>query len=165
MLSDKAVYRSPDALGIAYECPDSVADTDIDTYLQPFVRSEQRIRDLERFLEAFDNEHTIVLEPALRQLQAPTLIVWGTDDVYFPIKWAHWLAETIPGAKTPHEVAGGRLFFPEERPEAFNEPFRAHLLTTYDGGARATSQSDGQFPTPRMTAASPVSPIAKPPAD
>ena len=165
MLSDKAVYRSPDALGIAYECPHSVADTDIDTYLQPFVRSEQRIRDLERFLEAFDNEHTIVLEPALRQLQAPTLIVWGTDDVYFPIKWAHWLAETIPGAKTPVEVAGGRLFFPEERPEAFNEPFRAHLLATYDGGARATSPSEGQFATPRMTAASPVSPIAKPPAD
>src|SRR4030088_522901 len=66
MLSDKAVYRSPDALGFAYECPHSVSDTDIDTYLQPFVRSEQRIRDLERFLEAFDNEHTLVLEPALR---------------------------------------------------------------------------------------------------
>jgi len=93
------------------------------------------------------------------------LIVWGTDDVYFPIKWAHWLAQTLPGAKTPVEVAGGRLFFPEERPAAFNEPFRAHLLATYDGGARTASPSEIQFAKPRMTAASPVSPIAKPPAD
>src|SRR6202171_199118 len=59
MLSDKAVYRSPDALGIAYERPDSVSDTDIDTYLQPFVRSEQRILDFERFFAAFVTDHTL----------------------------------------------------------------------------------------------------------
>src|SRR6195256_5764632 len=80
MLADKAVYRSPDGLGMAYERPQSVSDDDIDIYLQPFVRSEQRLRDLERFLDAFDYEHTVKVEPALRQLQAPTLIVWGTDD-------------------------------------------------------------------------------------
>jgi hypothetical protein len=33
----------------------------------------------------------------VRTLKAPTLIVWGTDDVYFPLKWSHWLAENIPG--------------------------------------------------------------------
>src|SRR6266481_7851829 len=50
MLSDKAIYRSPGALGPAYERPESVSDEDIEIYLRPLVRSEQRTRDLQRFL-------------------------------------------------------------------------------------------------------------------
>jgi pimeloyl-ACP methyl ester carboxylesterase len=128
MLSDKAIYRSPNALGLAYENPASVSDDDIEIYLGPFVRSEQQVRDLERFLAAFDNRHTVSVESKLRQLQARTLVVWGTDDVYFPIKWAHWLADTIPGAKPPVELAGARIFFPEERHGPFNVLLRQHFL-------------------------------------
>lgn len=128
MLSDKAVYRSPDALGPAYERPETVSDDDIETYLQPFVRSAQRTRDLQRFLAAFDNRHTVAIESQLRQLRAPTLIAWATDDVYFPVKWAYWLADAIPGAKSPVEMPGARIFFPEERPETFNRLLRAHLV-------------------------------------
>jgi pimeloyl-ACP methyl ester carboxylesterase len=65
-------------------------------------------------------------------LEASTLIVWGTDDVYFPVKWAHWLAEAIPGAKPPVELEGARLFFPEERAEKFNRLLRSHLLAARD---------------------------------
>lgn len=128
MLADKAIYRSPDALGPAYERPENVLDEDIEIYLRPLVRSEQRTRDLQRFVAAFDHKQTVIIEPRLRQLQAPTLIVWGTDDVYFPVKWAYWLAEAIPGAKPPVELAGARIFFPEERAEAFNQLLRDHLL-------------------------------------
>jgi pimeloyl-ACP methyl ester carboxylesterase len=127
MLADKAIYRSPSALGPAYERPENVSDQDIEIYLRPLVRTEQRTRDLQRFVAAFDHKHTVVIEPRLRQLRAPTLIVWGTDDVYFPVKWAYWLAETIPGAKPPVELAGARIFFPEERAEVFNRLLRDHL--------------------------------------
>jgi pimeloyl-ACP methyl ester carboxylesterase len=127
MLADKSVYRSPGALGPAYERPETVTDEDIEIYLRPHLRSEQRTRDLERFVSAFDNKHTFAIEPQLRRLQAPTLIVWGTDDVYFPVKWAHWLAETIPGAKPPVELPGARIFFPEERAAAFNQLLRGHI--------------------------------------
>jgi pimeloyl-ACP methyl ester carboxylesterase len=65
----------------------------------------------------------------LRQLQAPTLIVLGTDDVYFPIRWADWLAKTIPGAKKPVMLVGARIFFPEERPAEFNHLLRDHLTS------------------------------------
>ena len=128
MLSDKDIYRSPGALGPAYERPEEVTDGDIEIYLGPFLRTEQRTRDFQRFLGAFDPSHTLAVEPQLRQLQAPTLIVWGTDDVYFPVKWAHWLAGAIPGAKPPVEFVGARLFFPEERAAAFNQELRSHLL-------------------------------------
>jgi pimeloyl-ACP methyl ester carboxylesterase len=128
MLADKAIYRSPAALGPAYERPENVSDEDIEIYLRPHVRTEQRTRDLQRFVAAFDNRHTVSIEPRLRQLRAPTLIVWGTDDIYFPVKWAHWLADTIPGAKPPVELKGARIFFPEERAEVFNKLLRGHLL-------------------------------------
>jgi pimeloyl-ACP methyl ester carboxylesterase len=126
MLSDKSIYRSPGALGAAYEHPETATDENIEIYLRPHVRNEQRTRDLERFVLAFDHKHTLAIEPQLRKLQAPTLIVWGADDVYFPVVWARWLAEAIPGAKPPVELAGARIFFPEERAQAFNQLLRAH---------------------------------------
>ena len=128
MLADRTIFRSAGALGPAYEQPETVTDEDIETYLLPLVRTEQRTRDLQRFVVAFDNKHTRLIEPQLRKLQAPTLIVWGTDDVYFPVKWAHWLAETIPGAKPAVELTGARIFFPEERADEFNQLLRDHLL-------------------------------------
>src|SRR3984893_2633781 len=126
MLGDKSIYRSPGALGPAYEHPEAVRDEDIEIYLRPHLRNEQRTHDLGRFVGAFDNKHTLAIEPQLRQLKAPTLIVWATDDVYFPVKWAHWLAEAIPGARPPVELSGARLFFPEERADAFNRLLRGH---------------------------------------
>jgi pimeloyl-ACP methyl ester carboxylesterase len=129
MLADKKVYRSAAALGPAYEHPEQVSDDTIEKYLRPLVRSEQRTRDLQRFLAAFDNKHTLAIEPQLKTLKAPTLIVWGTDDVYFDVKWSHWLAENIPGARRRVELQGARIFFPEERWEEFDKELRGHWQT------------------------------------
>ncbi len=126
MLSDKSVYRSPQALGPAYEHPDQLTDDSIEKYLRPFVRTEQRTRDLQRFLAAFDNKHTLAIEAQLKTLKAPTLIVWGTDDVYFDVRWSHWLADNIPGTRRRVELQGARIFFPEERWQEFNKELRAH---------------------------------------
>lgn len=125
-LADKSVYRSPQALGPAYEHPERLSDESIETYLRPLVRSEQRTRQLQRFLAAFDNRHTVGIEAGLKALKAPTLIVWGTDDVYFDVKWSRWLASTIPGTRRRVEFEGARIFFPEERWAEFNKELRAH---------------------------------------
>jgi len=126
MLSDKSVYRSPQALGPAYEHPERLTDDSIETYLRPLVKTEQRTRDLEHFLAAFDNKHTLAVEDRLKKLTAPTLIVWGTDDIYFDVKWSHWLAENIRGVRRRVELKGARIFFPEERSQEFNQELRAH---------------------------------------
>jgi len=131
MLADKSIYRSPQALGPAYEHPERLSDDSIDTYLRPLVRTEQRTRDLQRFLAAFDNTHTLAIEGRLKTLKAPTLIVWGTDDVYFDVKWSQWLADTIPGARRV-EFEGARIFFPEERWAAFNKELAAHWQACND---------------------------------
>jgi pimeloyl-ACP methyl ester carboxylesterase len=59
-------------------------------------------------------------------LKAPTLIVWGTDDVYFDVKWSHWLAQNIPGTRRRVEFRDARIFFPEERWREFNKELREH---------------------------------------
>jgi pimeloyl-ACP methyl ester carboxylesterase len=129
MLSDKSVYRSPQALGPAYENPERVSDASIETYLRPFVRGEQRTRDLQRFLAAFDNKQTLAIQSQLRTFKMPTLIVWGTDDVYFDVKWSRWLADNIPGTRRRVEFKDARLFFPEERWQDFNQELREHWQT------------------------------------
>ncbi len=126
MLTDKPFFRSEQALGLAYEHADRVADETIEAYLRPLVASARRIRDLERFLAAFDCAQTVAVEGRLRTLRAPTLIVWATDDIFFDVKWSHWLAKTIPGTRRRVELEGARLFFPEERWGQLNEELRAH---------------------------------------
>jgi pimeloyl-ACP methyl ester carboxylesterase len=128
MLADKNVYRSAGALGPAYEHPDQVTDETIEIYLRPLVRTEQRTRDFQRFLAAFDSSHTVAVEAQLRKLKAPTLIAWGTDDIYFDVRWSHWLAKTIPGTRKRIELEGARIFFPEERAVEFNRELRSHWL-------------------------------------
>jgi pimeloyl-ACP methyl ester carboxylesterase len=126
MWADKAVYRS--ALEPAYERPEALADETIETYLRPFIESPVRLAELERFVNAFDCRHTLAIEDALRRLKVPTLIVWGTDDVYFPLEWSTWLQQTIPGTRRRVELDGARIFFPEERWQDFNRELRAHWV-------------------------------------
>ena len=129
MLTDKNVYRSPQALGPAYEHPEKVSDANIEHYLRPLIRTEQRTLDFQRFLAEFDCKHTVAVEAQLRQLKAPTLIVWGTDDIYFDVKWSRWLAEAIPGTRRRIELKGARIFFPEERAAELNEELRSFWKT------------------------------------
>ncbi|WP_029922692.1 alpha/beta fold hydrolase [Nevskia soli] len=130
MLADKSVYRSPQALGPAYERPEAVSDDTIETYLRPFTRSAQRLRDIERFVNAFDCRHTVDIEKQLGQVRAPTLIAWGTDDIYFDLKWSRWLEQAIPGTKRRVEFESARIFFPEERSSEFNGELKAHWIAS-----------------------------------
>ncbi len=56
----------------------------------------------------------------------PTLLVWGTADANFPVKWAYHLRDLIPGAREVIEIDGAKMFFPEERPEDLVPHLRRH---------------------------------------
>jgi pimeloyl-ACP methyl ester carboxylesterase len=83
-------------------------------------------RQFSRLLTSLRARDLLAVEPALTRLQVPTLIVWGTDDVFFHRKWAYWLRDTIPGATEVVEIDGGRLFFPDERAAEFTAALRGH---------------------------------------
>jgi len=120
------VNRARAVFGNAYEHPERVSPETFRTYLGPLYATTESARNLERFIVCQDCRHTVAIEPLLRSLAAPTLIVWGTDDVFFDVKWAYWLRDTIPGCRRVVELAGARLFFPEERPSALADELRAH---------------------------------------
>jgi pimeloyl-ACP methyl ester carboxylesterase len=83
-------------------------------------------RQSQRLLTSLHARDLLAVEPALRRLQVPTLIVWGTDDLFFRRKWAYWLRDTIPGASEVVEIDKGRLFFPDERAAEFTAALRRH---------------------------------------
>lgn len=106
----------------SYADPSVLSDDLIRLYLQPLLSSKPRIEAFERYWLGFDNTQTIAIHAALKTLAVPTLIVWGLKDIFFDKKWAYWLKDTIPGAKRVVEVEDGRLFFPEDRPDALAGP-------------------------------------------
>jgi pimeloyl-ACP methyl ester carboxylesterase len=115
----------------AYEHPELVTEATFAKYLRPLFATPEAVRVLERWFEsASDNRQTVEIEPLLRELQAPTQLVWGTADSFFPLRWAYWLHDAIPGARSVVEVEGAKLFFPEERPEALATALREHWAET-----------------------------------
>jgi pimeloyl-ACP methyl ester carboxylesterase len=126
MLADIEFARS--SFARAYEHPERISEEMIRDYLAPLYATPESTRNLERFIASQDCRHTVAIEPLLRRLEAPTLVVWGTDDIFFPLKWAYWLRGAIPGCRKVIELEGARLFFPQERPEALAEALRGHWI-------------------------------------
>jgi pimeloyl-ACP methyl ester carboxylesterase len=114
------------AFSPAYEHPELVSEETFRTYLEPLVQTPETIHNLRRFFLTMDNRQTIDIEPLLKKLNSPTLIVWGMGDRIFDVKWAYWLRDTIPGTRKVIELEGARLFFPEERYEELADALRDH---------------------------------------
>lgn len=89
----------------------------MDYCFRPLVSSPERRSQLNRYLAAFEPNPLLAIEPALRRCLVPTRMVWGTADALFPVKWAQWLDRTLPGSRGIRLVEGGKLFWPEERPD------------------------------------------------
>ncbi|MEU8142882.1 alpha/beta hydrolase [Nonomuraea sp. NPDC048901] len=113
-LLDQPELLARTALGDGYERIDDPADL-VDHYLRPIFDKPDGGRAFERLLTSIDAKDMIAIEPLLTVLAVPTLVVWGTGDVFFDVSWARWLRDTIPGVKEIVEIEGGRLFFPDER--------------------------------------------------
>ena len=111
--------------------PRVMTDEVIRVYLEPILSSDERKHNFHRYWIGFDCAQTVAIEPGLRALRVPTLIVWGLDDVFFELKWAYWLKDAIPGAVEVIEVPGAKLFFPEDRPAALIEPLRRFLSSPH----------------------------------
>ena len=94
--------------------------------LDPVLGSPPRARQFQRLMTSLHRRDLLAAEPALRRLQVPTVIVWGTADRFFDRKWAYWLRDTIPGATEVAEIDGGRLFFPDERAAELAAALRRH---------------------------------------
>lgn len=95
-------------------------------FLRPVLGTREAGRVFQRLLLALRPGDLVAAEAGLRRLEVPALLVWGTDDPFFAVSWAHRLAATLPGAREPVLVDGGRLFLPDERAAELVAALRAH---------------------------------------
>jgi pimeloyl-ACP methyl ester carboxylesterase len=111
--------------GRGFEDPRVLSAEVLREFLYPAFAPPGGGREFERMLLSIEGDELTAIEPRLRALEVPTLMVWGTEDTYFPPEWAHWLAATIAGPTRVTEIEGARLFFPYERPQVLVGELRA----------------------------------------
>lgn len=82
--------------------------------------SEEGVTSLVRNASATNTSHTTEID--LRDVTAETLLLWGTEDEFQPIRWAERLEDDIDSCELARFEANH--WVPEDRREAFRE----HLL-------------------------------------
>jgi len=114
------------AYGMGYQDIGKLPLPVVRSYLEPLVGTKDLARQYQRWIASLRNRDLAAVEPALRRLAVPTLIAWGTSDIFFRPRYAHWLRDTIPGVTEVVTIDGGRLFFPDERAADLVPHLRAH---------------------------------------
>ena len=112
--------------GTGYEDLANLPEEISRAWLDAMFGTAEAARQNQRILPSMHARDLRAIEPALRRLQVPTLIVWGAGDRFFSTKWAYWLRDTIPGAAEVVELDGARLFFPDERAAELTAALRRH---------------------------------------
>ena len=113
------------AFGGVYQDVANLPEDIARVWLEPMATAESA-RQGQRLLTSLHARDLLAIEPGLARLQVPTLIVWGTGDRAFRLKWAYWLRDIIPGATDVVEIDGARLFFPDERAAELTAALRRH---------------------------------------
>jgi pimeloyl-ACP methyl ester carboxylesterase len=121
--------------GMGYQDVSNLPEDIVRAWLEPLLGTPESAREYQRLLTSLHARDLLAAEPALARLRVPTLIVWGTGDIFFRRKWAYWLLDTIPGATEVVEIAGARLFFPDERATELTAALRRHWDAHLEAGA------------------------------
>jgi pimeloyl-ACP methyl ester carboxylesterase len=98
----------------------------VGAFLEPLMGTPERARQFEQLLVGLGPDDLLAVEADLARLTVPTRIVWAADDEFFELSWAYWLDELIPGSTGVDEVAGAKLFFPDERADDLVALLRTH---------------------------------------
>jgi pimeloyl-ACP methyl ester carboxylesterase len=112
--------------GLGYQDIENLPEDLARFWLESQFATPELARQNQRIMTSLHARDLLAIEPALARLQVPTLIVWGTGDIFFRRKWAYWLLDTIPGATEVVELDGARIFFPDERATELTEALRRH---------------------------------------
>jgi pimeloyl-ACP methyl ester carboxylesterase len=114
MAGDLGMARA--VLGTGLADPDRVSDETIRDFIEPVLRHERDERAIQRWMADLTDRDLRAVQAELGRLDVPALILWGTEDVFFPVDDARRLAALIPGSQLV-EVPGAKLFHPLEQPD------------------------------------------------
>jgi len=123
--ADKALARSDEkGLGACYADAARLPDEVFDEYLLPLLSSAQKKAKLHEYVLALEENPLAGIETALKACRVPTRIVWGAEDRVFSTKSPDYLSKAFGNSKGLRMIEGGKLFWPEERPEIVAEEAR-----------------------------------------
>ncbi len=125
-LTNPEAARQPTGLGVGFQYPERLTDEILATYLGPLCASDERKRAVDHYVAGMTPEHTVAIRADLAKLDAPAPIVWADADIFFEMRWAEWLARTLPNVRELVVLTGAKLFFPEERASELNAQLRKH---------------------------------------
>lgn len=86
-----------------------------------------------------DENHWILQQRTQKEqgkLGVPTLIAWDNGDIFFDVKWLHWLEEATPGTLSWIKLANARPLFPSECSGELNDALQALRQTLPDATTR-----------------------------
>jgi pimeloyl-ACP methyl ester carboxylesterase len=72
-------------LTVGYPHPGRLPDEVVDAYYGPVFGTPEPSRAFARLTAAISSEDLAAVRLQLAQLKVPTLIVWGTGDLFFPL--------------------------------------------------------------------------------
>ena len=135
--SRRVLFRWALASGKAVHDRAALTDDLVDGYIAANLADAHRRAKTRRFLavqlDPANQRHTADAAGELTRITAPTLVVWGGQDVHFGPEWAHRLHRDIPGARLEILPGAGHLLMEEQ-------PGRLSALLTEFLAAPATGR-------------------------
>ena len=98
-------------------------------FLRPIATVPARRDAAVKLLQSFDERYVRELADLHRRITVPVQLVWGEQDVFFPVAWAREMVDTFPDARLK-VIEGAGLFSHEERPNAVAEALLPLLMGT-----------------------------------
>lgn len=95
--------------------------TALDTYVDYICGPVGQPSLFEHQIRHYDPKHTLELVPRLGELgKLPVQIIWGAEDAWQVVDWAHKLHDAIPGSKL-HIIQDAGHFLMEDQPKRISE--------------------------------------------
>ncbi|CAN5687761.1 hypothetical protein BH11ACT8_BH11ACT8_04010 [soil metagenome] len=107
--------RNPFLLGGAFADSDLLEGDFDEFFLKPLHEKPERLKAAGQLLRSFETSAVTALGEIHRRIDVPVQLVWGEEDMFFPVARAREMVATFPDARL-HVVPGAGLFSHEERP-------------------------------------------------
>lgn len=92
-----------------------------DHIIAPLIRSRRRMQGQIEYAKGIDWDALDELASIHAKLKSPVLLVWGSDDPFFPVDRAREMVPQFPDCRGLRVVQGGRLLTHEEFPDTVGD--------------------------------------------
>ncbi len=126
-MMSSSVRRSAIGFGGCFGDLDCLEGEFDEFFVRPLLASSKSFADQTRLLANLDHELVNDLAAVHARITAPALLVWGTDDPFFPLAKARAMLSQFGGGAELTETAGAKLFAHEDRADEFAARVRSFL--------------------------------------